>query len=73
MSIGYVDYKELILSFRDIITDKLGDSIISLVLYGSVARRVIILDKEDFFKRRLEELRHRLNLLGSKKVFFGRW
>jgi len=151
-SIGYEDYKELILSFRDLITDKLGYSIISLVLYGSVARKeariesdidlliilkdasdiyykrlkplmeieqemrrrdiyeisrkkglmpylsyiilsqkeaeknlylfldmiedsIILLDKEDFFKRRLEELRHRLNLLGAKNFFLkdGSW
>lgn len=37
-SIGYEDYKELIHTFRDLINDKFGDSIISLVLYGSVAR-----------------------------------
>lgn len=151
-SIGYEDYKELILLFRDLITDKLRDSIISLVLYGSVARSearkesdidlliilkdasdayykrlkpfmeaekelrkseeyeisrkkglmsylsyvilsqkeavknlylfldmiedsIIILDKDDFFKRRLEELKHRLNFLGSKKIFLkdGSW
>ena len=150
--IGYQDYKELIHTFRDLITDKLGDSIISLVLYGSVARSeakkesdidlliilkkasdiyykrikllmeieqemrrsyiyeisrkkglmpylsyiilsqkeaeknlylfldmiedsIILLDKDDFFKRRLEELRHRLNLLGAKKFFLkdGSW
>jgi len=149
---GYEDYKEFILTFRDIISEKLGDSIVSLVLYGSVARSearkesdvdlliiqkdapgvyykrlkpfieaerelrksnvyeisrkkglmpylsyvilsqkeaeknlylfldmiedsIIILDKGDFFKRRLEELRQRLNLLGSKKIFLkdGSW
>jgi predicted nucleotidyltransferase len=150
--IGYEDYKELILRFKEIISDKLGDSLISLVLYGSVARSearkesdidlliilkeapdayykrlkpfmiaerelrksteyekgrkksfmpylsylilsqreaeknlyifldmiedsIILLDKADFFKKRLEELRHRLNLLGSKKIFLkdGSW
>jgi len=151
-SMRYEDYKGLILTFRDIISEKLGDSIVSLVLYGSVARgearkesdvdlliiqkdapgvyykrlkpfmeaekelrkrevykivrkkgtmlylsyvilsqkeaeknlylfldmiedSIIILDKDDFFKRRLEELRQRLNLLGSKKFFLedGSW
>ena len=150
--IGYQDYKELILTFRDLIKDKLGDSLVSLVLYGSVVRTeakkesdidlliiqkdapgvyykrlrssieaerklrksgvfekvrkkglmpylsyvilsqkeaeknsylfldmiedsIILLDKDDFFKRRLEELRHRLNLLGSKKILLkdGSW
>lgn len=152
MSIGYQDYKELVCTFRDLVMEKLSDSIISLILYGSVARgeakkesdidllivqkgapnvyyerlkpvmeaemelrksevyensrkkglmpclsyvilsqkeaqknlylfldmiedSMILLDKEDFFKRRLDELRSRLNMLGSKKVFLkdGSW
>jgi predicted nucleotidyltransferase len=152
MGIGYQDYKEFIHTFMDIITEKLRESIISLVLYGSVARgegrkesdidlliilkdasdvyferlepfmkverelrkskvyedlrkkglmpylsyiilsqkeaqknlylfldmiedSIILLDKGGFFKRRLDELRHRLNLLGSKKIFLedGSW
>ncbi|MCK4476347.1 MAG: nucleotidyltransferase domain-containing protein [Methanophagales archaeon] len=150
--IGYEDYRETICLFKDLIIEKLRDSIVSLVLYGSVARgeakkesdidllivqkdapdvyykrlrpfievekelrkskvyeinrkkglmpylsyvilsqkeaeknlylfldmiedSIILLDKKDFLKRRLEELRHRLNMLGSKKVFLkdGSW
>lgn len=149
MRIGYEDYKELIYALRDLAIEKFGDSLISLVLYGSVARgeakeesdidllvilkdatdtyyerlepfieiervlekgklysikkglphlsyiilsqkeaqknlylfldmiedSIILLDREDFFKRRLEDLRHRINTLGSKKIFLedGSW
>lgn len=152
MYIGYEDYKELIYAFKDFAIDKLGDSIVSLVLYGSVARSeakkesdidlliilkdasdvyyerlkpfmeiemelrkskeyeiirekglipylsyvilsqkeakknlylfldmiedsIILSDEEDFFKRRLEELRYRLNALKSKRIFLndGSW
>jgi predicted nucleotidyltransferase len=94
--IGYEDYKEFIYVFRDLTSEKLGNSLLSLVLYGSVARSeakkesdidllvifldmiensIILLDKEEFFKRRLGELKNRLAVLGSKKVFLkdGSW
>ena len=150
--IGYDVYKELISAFRDFAIEKLGDSILSLILYGSVARSkgkqesdvdlliilkeapdvyyerlkpfmeiekdlrkrkeyeivrrkgltpylsyiilsqkeaqknlylfldmiedsIILLDRNDFFKKRLKELRRRLNLLGAKKIFLedGSW
>ncbi|MBU4373451.1 MAG: nucleotidyltransferase domain-containing protein [Candidatus Methanoperedenaceae archaeon] len=152
MNIGYKDYKGLIHAFRDIAVGRLRNSLISLVLYGSVARNeakkesdidlliilrdashiyyerlkpfieiekeleknrayrnsvekgfvpylsyvilsqkeaqenlylfldmiegsIILLDNEDFFKRKLEKLKQRLNTFGSKKIFLedGSW
>lgn len=144
--IGYQEYKELLCSFRELLREKLKDSLLSLVLYGSVARRkakkesdidllivqksapnvyykrlkpfietemelrksevyeiarkrglmpclscvilsqeearknrhlfldmiedsIILFDETGFFKNMIEELKHRLNSLGAKKVF----
>ncbi|MDI6890883.1 MAG: nucleotidyltransferase domain-containing protein [Thermodesulfovibrionales bacterium] len=36
--IGYSEYKELLHTFVHLVQEKLGDQIISIVLYGSVAR-----------------------------------
>ncbi len=135
---GYTDYKEALSRFEQSLLKKFGDNLISLVLYGSVARgtakeesdidlliilkdapdtyyerlepvidieisllksisgtapmfsslilskeeamenrnifldmidgSVILYDKKDFFKNRLEELKYRLTQLGSRKV-----
>lgn len=36
--LGYEDYKEILIKFKQLLIERFGDNLISLVLYGSVAR-----------------------------------
>ncbi len=138
---GYKEYKELLNNFKQLLSVRFGDNLISFILYGSVARgtagndsdidlliiledapeiyykrlepvieielklrgntfettgtapifsciilsreeamenrnifldmidaSVILYDKDDFFKKRLKEIKNRLLQLGSKKI-----
>lgn len=62
---GYKDYKEILTKFKQSLLEKFGDNLISLVLFGSVARGaaktesdidllIILKDAPDSYYRRLE-------------------
>ncbi|NJD78740.1 MAG: nucleotidyltransferase domain-containing protein [Candidatus Methanoperedens sp.] len=62
---GYKDYKELLTNFKQLLSERFGDNLISLILYGSVARStagkesdidllIILKDATGVYYKRLE-------------------
>lgn len=62
---GFKDYKKIVTKFRQLLIDRIGENLISLVLFGSVARGaagkesdidllIILKDAPDVYYKRLE-------------------